>query len=621
MAKRKRDDAKNTTDLLRQKTRGGAKLPWFALEGAAAATAMCDHVDGLRRTELSAYRTRVLQNMRLYEGGSVLNGVDSKAGTKQLQFNLGRSIVDTGAAVLCAARTLPFVQTRGADFRKRRKAMRLNQGLQTQYQQVGVFDEALQAIPDALIGGLGVIKFFEDSDKDGGTASCQRLLPLSTVWDPTEAASGSPRNIFHVDLIARDTVIENWCRNEDGSINHELADKVLKAPGASSIDLTDFQLTRSGTANQVVVVEGWHLPSSAEAGDGRHMIAIPGLALHEEEWKRPRFPLGMLHGWSPGQLGFTGTSLIDLVKPAQRYLEELADHVKKCRRLGSTPKWFVPKASNVEPGQITNAAVEIIPYEGAQPPTMVVYSGTPVDLEQARAQIREETLSMLGLSTSQVQGEKPAGLTSAVAQRTYEDISSKRHVVNLRHIEKFYLDCAQALVDTNNAIAADKPDFAIDSNARATWLDAYKWRELMMSDSEALMAVLPVSQLVGSASAQFETAEQWVAAGWTTPQTAKLLAGHPDTEGQADEDTEDLTFANYLVDEILDDRIVNLDPFMSPDVFISVARPAYLRARREWAPPEVQDEFRRVLELARLAIQAATPDTTPTDVPQQAAAA
>jgi hypothetical protein len=598
-------------DPRKKLSRGGARQPWFMEDDpASAATLMCMHVDGLVKTELGPWRARVLENLQLYAGSSRVDGTSSTRG-KQLRYNLTRSITDTGAAILGAARTLPFCQTRGADWKNRRKALRRNQTLQTQFADIGVFSESQKVIYDALITGLGVLKFYEDPDRDGGTAGCERRHPLTQVWDPTAAALGMPREWFERDLVNRDVLIEMYAKDEKGNYDPKIVTAIQKAKGPSAQDLTDFQLTRSGTANQAVVYEGWHLPSSSESGDGKHIIAIPGCVLHSEEWTTPRFPFAFLHGWQPNQLGVPGTSLVDLVRPAQRRIEEIAAHVEKCQKLLSGPRVFLPLASKVQPEAITNAAAQTEYFDGPTPPVMLNWSGTPPDLEQAKQLIREETLNMLGMSTQQVQGERPAGVTSAVGQRASEDIQSKRHVMNLRFVEQYYLDCAQALVDVNDAIATERADFAVDMGSRNDWLEATKWRELMMSTKDARMAVLPISALVGSAASQFDTVQEWIAAGWVTQQTAKFLSAMPDSEGQAEEDTEDLSYANWLVDRILDEQLVALDPLASPEVFVDVARPAYLRAKRQKAPEPVLREFRRVLEVAKQSITSAEAAAAP----------
>jgi hypothetical protein len=69
---RKPKGAKNGPEKVERKvearTASGAKTPWFALEGKAAANELISWVTDLRTVELAPYRRDVLENMRLYAG-------------------------------------------------------------------------------------------------------------------------------------------------------------------------------------------------------------------------------------------------------------------------------------------------------------------------------------------------------------------------------------------------------------------------------------------------------------------------------------------------------------------------------------------------------------------------
>jgi hypothetical protein len=152
-----------------------------------------------------------------------------------------------------------------------------------------MFEEIDKAILDALVCRLGAIKFFEDGDTEGALARCERLIPLSTVWDPRTAVAADPREVGHIAPFNRDVLIEMHPEHEDA---------IRKAPGPSALDKTDFQMQTSGEANQCMVYEGWHLPSGAEAKDGKHMLCVPNATLVEEEWTTPRFPIAFLRAGS-----------------------------------------------------------------------------------------------------------------------------------------------------------------------------------------------------------------------------------------------------------------------------------------------------------------------------------
>lgn len=154
-------------------------------------------------------------------------------------------------------------------------------------------------------------------------------------------------------------------------------------------------------------------------------------------------------------------------------------------------------------------------------------------------------------------------------------------------------------------------------SAREYWLESSKWKELEFPAGESTMAVLPVSALVGSVASQYETMESWVARGWCDVQTAKMLAGHPDVEGQAEEDSEDVQYSHWMVDQILDERRVAIPPQLDPATLGRILRVEYLKARRLGAPEPILGEFRRLLdEVARtLAPQEAPPEPAAPNAP------
>jgi hypothetical protein len=589
-------------------TSTGARTPWYLLEGKDAADTLFARVNGLRAVQLASYRREVLENMRLYAGSMNINGTRNALLGKQLRYNLIKSITDTGASMMSAARTLPFCQTRGASWSLRRKVLLRNQGIQQQVQAIGLYEEIDKAIVDGLVCRIGAVKFYEDYDTEGALTACERVLPLSLVWDPQACVAGDVRELAHIAPYNRDVLIELY---------PDHADAIMKAPGPGTFDKTDFQLVLQDDANQVMVYESWKLPSSAEAKDGRHTLCVMGAELVGESWDVMRMPFGFLRGWEPSQLGFTGVSLVDVTKPAQLRIEQLSDHVQRCQTLGSTARVFLKKGSMVEPEQITNSAVQIHLYDGDTPPAFFTVDATPHDLEATIDRIREQTLSMLGMTAQQVQGDTPTGVTSAVGQRAAEDISSKRHVRPLRFLERFLLQCSQAMCDTNDRVAKGNPNFSVDRTARSAWLLSSKWRDLMVGPTEAKLAVLPVSQLVGSTAAQFDTVQSWVEAGWCTQQTAKMLSFMPDTEGQADEDTEDTLYSQYLIDLVLDGEVVGVPPELDVLTFAPLLRTAYLRARREGADEPVLAQFRRLMASMKARADAATAATQP---PAEAAA-
>lgn len=586
---------------------------WYQAKSQSdRAKLLCAHVDGLRRGPLSNWRRELLHRQRLYSGRWKLNA-SSSCTDASTRFNLVRMCCDTALSILGAARTLPFTQTRGAEWDVRRTAMRRTRAMQTQFARIGVFERALEVMLDAVVCGLGALKFVEDEDR-GGLVGVERVLPASIVWDPAETVTGDPRTVFHVNLVNREQLRALYPSKQS---------MIAAAATASDIDRDDFQLDTAYGCDLVVVIEAWKLPSATGATDGLHCIATSRGMLFEEDWRQPRPPLAFMRGWQPNQLGFPGCSITELVEEAQRRCDELREFVTDCQHLASGPVIVLNGGAGIaetQPEELTNMPVKVFRNMGDQPPTLFTFDGTPQDLQAQYAMIREETLAMLGFNAAQAQGAKPSGLSSGAALRAQEDIQSKRHILMLRHLESgLYLQAAHCLSDANDRLAERAPGYQIERETRARWLASSKWSELSLGEEEATWAVLPVSSLVGSVAAQHDTVANWVNQGWCDAATAKQLEQHPDTEAEVDEENAALELARDHADEVLDGAPAELDPLVPPQAYLDAFLPAYYAARRGGAPDDVLDQMRIVIDQAKAAVDVASaPPPAPPGAPSVA---
>ena len=559
---------------------------------------LCSYVEGLRRGPLQPWRTEVLRRMRLYTGAWAVNSTDN-ATTARTRFNLVRMCCDTALSILGATRTLPYEQTRGADWDVRRKAMRRTRALQTQFSRIGVFDESLMVQLDAVVTGLGVLRILEDEDQ-GGTVGCERCLPLSIAWDPASTVYGEPREVYQVRLVDKAQLKKLYPSK---------ASLIERASPASDMDKLDFQLSGKTEGCELVqAVEAWRLPSATGAKDGLHCIAVAGGMLVEDAWEQQRLPFAFLRGWQPNQLGFPGCSISELTEEAQVRCDELREFVTQCQHLASGPALVVQNGATapaLQAEESDNAPFRVIrvPADGAI--QFMQFEGTPQDLQQQYQLIAQETLAMLGLNSQQVAGQVPSGVESGTAMRTLEDIQSKRHIMMLRHLERYYLDAAKAIIEANDRLAKRLPSFEVERETRARWLETSQWTELRLEPGESTVAVLPVSALVGSQANQQETLAQWVNQGWCDEATAKQLQNHPDTEGEVEEEDAAEELVRDGVDAVLDGEPAYMDPMVPPQAYLKVYLPTYYQAARNGAPPEVLSQLQLVVEQAKAAIDTA----------------
>lgn len=579
--------------------KSGKTLPWWEYpavdmhEGASAWVSSC-------RKSLSRYHTDLLYYMSLFAGTTDLTGTGAMATSSaqdKLKYNLVSSVVETAQSIVGSARTLPYHLPRGGNWSTQRKAKKRTACLQAQFQDLGVFQRGAEVILDGCVGGLGTAHIFIDPDT--GLPGIERVIPQELSWDPNEALAGEVRTIARSKPVAREVLIALYPKH---------ADDIRKASGPSTLDMKDWALHRDGTADQVLVHEAWHLPPK-QGGKGKHVIFTNNATLFCEEWKRPRFPFAF-YRWAPRQVGFIGKSLVAEVEPTQQRVEKLIRYIEVCQDLGSKPQVWLEKGAEVEPQQIDNLPMSVNRYAGT-PPVFQTFDATPHDLEASIDIMRERVLNQLGLSMSAVSGEKPSGVSSAVALQTVEDIASRRHVLNIRQVEAFYLDVAQCLADANDEVAADQADFKIDRRVKARFLDSTSWRECKIDEGDVRMTVYPISSLPPTPTGQLERIEAWIQTGFIQRDEAVMLLGMPDTEAFSDEVAADRTFVEWQIERLLDGEKVLPEPMANLDMQADVVRRNYLIARQNKADEAVLNNFRvflgRAKQMAQKAAEAAAP--------------
>lgn len=582
---------------------------WYAQPDGKAHEHVAGRVTSLRK-ELSTYRNHALFLMQLRAGSEDIAGDGLYRGEDgRLRYNLGSSTVDTAGSIVASSRPLPQVVTKGGNWKLQRKGKLRTRTLQTQALELDLYQKAAQAFDDACTIGLGALHFLRSPDT--GLPDCERVQPLELVWDRTEANAGAPRSLFRVRLVNREVLM---------ALYPEHAEALKGSDGPTFQDVRDFALVHNSDCDQVVVYEAWHLPSSSKlvegedgkkrSKDGKHAICTSNVTLAEEDWKRARFPFAFFR-WAPRQFGFVGRSLIEEVRPAQSRIHALIEFVEECQDLGSVPRVWLELGSQVEPDEMDNLPMGIGWYKG-NPPIINTHNATPHDLQEEIDRIREQTWSMLGLTQAQIQGEKPAGVTSAIGMRTVEDIGSRRHAQNLKFFEQSMLGCFQALSDVNDDVADADPSFTVARSTRGRFLETSKWAELRIDEGEMRISVFPISSLPTTPAGRYQQIEEWVQAGWMPRDVAMQLLGLPDLEAYEDLNTADLRCAQWQVQRILDGE-KNVLPVPRQGLLEAAdfGRKSYVNAMQEGAPADVLDQLGAYIDYAKkLMSMAAANDPT-----------
>jgi hypothetical protein len=351
-------------------------------------------------------------------------------------FNLISSAVDTLVSRISQSRPAPVFLTDNSDYKQRNLAKKLNNFILGEFYQVKAYEKAALILRDALVEGTGCLKVFEAEDNRVGL---ERVLLTELMTDPNESIYGEPRQMYQMKLVDRQVLMEQC---------PEFRANIMKAEKAT---LDNSSASASTTSDLVLVVEGWHLRSGKDASDGRHTLACSGGIISDEPYTKDKFPFVFLH-YSPRLLGFWAQGLAERLMGTQMEINALLYTISKAIRLVGVPRVFLEKGSKVNKASINNDVGAIVEYSGTKPQ----YEVAPCVPQELYAQLQrliQYGYQQEGISSLEAQAQKPAGLNSGEAIRSYDDISTDRSASVAKRYDDVFVDLAYLIVDMAKDIA------------------------------------------------------------------------------------------------------------------------------------------------------------------------
>ena len=509
---------------------------------------------GYRYRQAAIY-ARLYGNQNLYSFiGNNLSKLDQNAGLPMDRptFNLIQSVVDTLVSRISQSRPQPVFLTDNSDYKQRNLAKKLNHFILGEFHQTKAYELAAIVLRDALVEGTGILHTFETPDKKVGL---ERVLLTELLIDPSEGMYGDPRRIYRVKLVDRDVLMANLGQTKKDKTKIESAAKAY--PDNSS----DASKTVS---DMVLVVEGWSLPSGKDANDGRHTIACSEGSLLDEPYNKPRFPFTFLH-YSNRLLGFWSQGLAVQLMGTQMELNSLLWTISRSIKLMGVPRVFQDEGSKVTSASHNNEIGVIVKYRGVKPEYMVTQSNAP-DLYAERDKLIAYGYQQSGVSALQASSQKPQGLDSGEAIRTYDDIATDRFASLARKYDNMFVDLAYQIVDLAKDIAEETGSYqTVYPNKNGTKeIDLPKAG--LIKDTFVIQCFTQ-SSLPKDPAGRLQKVTEMIQAGMVTIQEGRRLLDYPDLD-----QVEKLANASEeRIFQILDD-IVETGAYTPPDPFMDLAK-------------------------------------------------
>lgn len=496
--------------------------------------------------------SRLYGNMPMVNNtGTTSMRLDSSQGlpSDRPTFNIVQSACDTLVSRISQRRPTPVFLTDNSDYRERNLAKQLNQFIKGELYQCKAYEKSTIMLRDALVLGDGVIKVYETQDNKVGL---ERVLPTELLVDATEATYGEPRQLYQIKLVDRGVLME-WVDGKFKKIIEE-ADKATPENGASGSGKT--------VSDMVMVVEAWRLPSGKDSGDGRHTIACSSGIILDEKFEKDKFPFVFLH-YSPRLLGFWSQGVAEQLMGIQMEINSILYTISKAIRLVGVPRVFVEKGSKVVKAHLNNEVGSIVEYSGTKP-SYEVAPAVPQEMYAQLQRLKEYGFEQCGVSTMQATAQKPAGLNSGEAIRSYEDITNDRFAALDRRYTNSFVDLAYLIVDLAKDIAnRDGKYQTVYPNKNGTkQIDLPK---MTLLEDPFVIQCYDMSALPRDPAGRLEKITEMVQSGMISVQEGRRLLDYPDLE-QAEK------LANASEERILQilDEIVEDGKYTPPDEFMDL---------------------------------------------------
>lgn len=575
-----------------------------------AAAAMLTSAAYLKESQGYRYRqaavyARLYGNQSLYSfAGSNMSKMDQTLGLPQERptFNIIQSVTDTLVSRLTQSRPQPVFLTDNGDYKQRNLAKKLNNFVLGEFYHCKTYELGTTALRDALIEGTGCVHVYETPDHRVGM---ERVLLTELLVDPNESMYGQPRQLYRIKLVDRNVLIANFPK---------LKKKLEIAAKAYPDNSADSSKTVS---DLVMVVEGWHLRSGKNAEDGRHTIACSAGYLLDEEYTKDRFPFAFIH-YAPRMLGFWSQGVAEQLMGTQMELNSILFTISRAIKLVGVPRVFQEESSKVVSAHHNNEIGVVVKFRGVKPTYEVAPCNAP-ELYAERDKLIQYGYQQSGVSALQASSQKPQGLDSGEAIRTYDDISTDRFASLSRRYDDFYIDLAYLVIEQAKDIAQEQGEYStVYPNKNGT-------REIDLPKAALIMDSFIIqcftqSSLPKDPAGRLAKVTEMVQSGMITIQEGRRLLDYPDLEQieKLANAGEERIFA--ALDDIIETgKYTPPDPFMDLQLATTITTQyinLYIPAKLEESKAQKLRDFFNQIQTIKQAAMPPAPPAVPTASPQ-----
>jgi hypothetical protein len=509
--------------------------------------------------------------------------------------NIIRRQVDTYVAKIAKNRPVPMGLTSGGNYSQQRRAKSISKFFEGILDKVEFWPTRTLRLRDAGVVGSGLALNY----RVGRRMVHDRIFKKEVRVDPVDAERGKPRTLYIGRLVDKLVLAERF---------PEHAEKIFEADSDAGDASGSRTIVTDDMEHLALVIECWHLPSGeivdGKKGDGAHAICISNATLALGEYRRPNFPVSKFD-YSPPTAGYFGSGIAQQLEGLQYEVNSVGLRLQERHYLMGTYV-LVDDESEIVYETIDNGTLTEVRCAGGKRPEFVSPPAAGADLfnwyQMIRTQMPAEITGISGMST---RSEKPAGLDSGKAIRTYHEIDSENLTTQGRADEQDVIDTCWQFFDLAEEIYAEtkkepedgkeKPKpYMVRAEVRKhgrSVLEELDYAEVRLDKEQFTLRTFPTNFLRGTPEEQMQSVNEMIEAGFLSQDEALILLDFPDLQRVLNLRTAARHIIERTLEKFLDAKDPNADgvyvypePPMGLELCKALALMTYLDEKLNGAP-------------------------------------
>lgn len=465
----------------------------------------------------------------------------------RLTLNVVKSCIDTAESKIATMKPRPYFLTENGNWSQQSRAKRLTHFFDGLFDELKLYRKAQTQFKDGAIFGDGFLKYFIDPSDN--KIKCERVFPDEIKVDDLEGIYGNPRSLYQLKLVSREVLVGMFPKCEA---------QILQAPRS--------KLTAGNPLSQadlIAVVEAWHLPSNSQSSDGIHTICAETCTLFQEEYKKQYFPFTHF-SWGNRPYGYYGVGLAEDLLGIQIDINKTLRTIQISQHLVGVPRIWIENSSKVNTDHLVNDIASIGRYSGSPPIFSTPQSVAPELYAHVETQI-QRAYNVTGISQLSAASEKPSGLQSAVALRTYQNIETERFKAVAMRFEDLFMDATEILIDLCDELSEIDSKFSVKA-VKAKSMEGIKWKDVKLDKESYVLRKFPTAFLPQTPEGKLETIQELINIGMIGQEHARSLLDFPDLEA-----VESLENASRNIIMKIMENIIEKGEYETPEPFFDLA--------------------------------------------------